>query len=153
MNEQGIDLLQGLLGMLRGLKWYYWNCHWMSKGQPSYGDHLLFERLYSEQIDTQIDNLAEKITAYDPVSLQSLLMLDAFNRFLKPVHGHSGPIGGHEFAQNGLAMEKHFQNSIKQVYNILKKSNNLSLGMDDYLMTLANERETVIYLLSQRTRR
>ena len=47
----------------------------------------MFERLYSEEINEQIDNLAEKITTYDANILGSMLMLDAFNGFLKPSSG------------------------------------------------------------------
>ena len=47
------------LAFLKALKEYYQYCHWVSKGDPYYGDHLLFERLYNE-VSGQIDSAAEK---------------------------------------------------------------------------------------------
>ena len=146
MRKENIELLVGLLGVLRALKWNYWNSHWMAKGAPYYADHLLFERLYTEVIDAQIDTLAEKITAEDPDVLSSALMRRAFNKFLD-----TNEVNSDSF-QRGLAMEEHFQKTAKIVYNELKSSDDLSLGLDDFIMATANERETVIYLLRQRTR-
>ena len=146
MQKENIELLVGLLGVLRALKWNYWNSHWMTKGGPYYGDHLLFERLYSEVIDEQIDTLAEKITSEDPDILSSNLMRRAFNKFLDTNEEYQDSF------QRGLAMEEHFQKTAKIVYQELKNSGDLSLGMDDFIMATANERETVIYLLRQRTR-
>lgn len=138
-------MLAGLLGILRALKWNYWNSHWMVSGNPYYADHLLFERLYGEVIDAQIDTLAEKIVAYDPNILSEDVMRDAFNGFLDRYRSNN-PF------QRGLDMENHFGSAVKSVYNTLKNSDELSLGMDDFLMATASERETVIYLLQQRTR-
>ena len=147
MNQHHIKSLIVLLGSLRALKWHYWNCHWMSKGENSYGDHLLFERLYSEKIDEQIDVLAEKIIALskDPYVLDSDIMLIGFNRFVEKYKQT-------DFVLRSLDMEKQMQTLIENVYTNLKKNNVLSLGMDDYLMATANERETVVYLLTQRSR-
>ena len=107
---------------------------------------FFFERLYSEVIDEQIDTLAEKITSEDPDILSSNLMRRAFNKFLDTNKEYQDSF------QRGLAMEEHFQKTAKIVYQELKNSGDLSLGMDDFIMATANERETVIYLLRQRTR-
>lgn len=134
-----------ILASLRALKWSYWNSHWMSKGQSYYGDHLLFERLYTE-IDPQIDTMAEKITAYNPSILDSDLMIKAFDKMVNESKSQSNLV------QRGLDMEAKLQHAIEYAYNHLKQGNNLSLGMDDFLMATANDRETVIYLLQQRIR-
>lgn len=118
----------------------------MAKGAPYYADHLLFERLYAEVIDAQIDTLAEKITAEDPDVLSGDLMRRAFNKFLDTNEVNNDPF------RRGLSMEEHFQKTAKIVYNELKSSDDLSLGLDDFIMATANERETVIYLLKQRIR-
>ena len=148
INKDNLRLLVGLLGFLRALKWNYWNSHWMVSGEPYYGDHLLFERLYSTVIDDQIDTLAEKIVAYDPSILREGTMRSAFNSFLDKYQ--------REFArspvQRGIAMERKCKKSIKTVYEELKSSGCLSLGMDDFLMATASERETAFYLLNQRAR-
>ena len=148
MNTENIKLLVGLLGTIRALKWNYWNSHWMASGNPYYGDHLLFQRLYQEDnIDNQIDTLAEKITAYEPQVLSDGFMRMAFDRFLNRYEGEPN------LFQRALLMEKHCQESLKYVYNQIKESDELSLGLDDFLMATANQRETAIYLLQQRIRR
>ena len=145
MKDIELETLVGLLGLLRGLKWAFWNYHWLSKGKVSYADHLLFERLYSTQIDEQIDTLAEKIVAYNSNILKSPIMRSAFNRFLD-----TQSLETKSLVQSAFDLETRFQLALKNTYTMLKEANELSLGMDDYLMATANERETVLYLLKQR---
>jgi hypothetical protein len=172
ISENNLNRLVTLLGMLRGLKWAYWNFHWTSKGLNFYQNHLLFQRLYSEEIDEQIDTLAEKITTYDSKILLTPVMLDSFQLFVKtyatgipPYPLWQGPGDSYtytgerntllwvkELYNRGLKMEKQVQIAIDKSYTKLKSSGELSLGMDDYLMSLANKRETVIYLLRQQLR-
>jgi hypothetical protein len=52
--------------------------------------------------------------------------------------------------RQSLAMEGELQSLLSKTYATLKAKRSLSLGMDDLLMSLANERERVIYLLQQR---
>jgi hypothetical protein len=47
-------------------------------------------------------------------------------------------------------MEAELQSLLSKTYATLKAKRSLSLGMDDLLMSLANEREQAIYLLQQR---
>jgi len=145
LSQSDLRPLIVVLACLRALKWNYWNSHWMSKGESYYGDHLLFERLYTE-IDPQIDTMAEKITAYNPSILDSDLMLKAFDKTINETKVETNLI------KRGIKMEETLQNAIEFAYNGLKKDDNLSLGMDDFLMATANDRETAIYLLQQRIR-
>ena len=146
MNTDSLEILTCLLGVLRAMKWNYWNSHWMVKGNPYYGDHLLFERLYGEDIDDQIDTLAEKIVAYDANILSGPLMRSAFNKFLDKHQANTDSFS------RALEMEASFQQVVRKTYQEVKNSGNLSLGMDDFLMSAANQRETALYLITQRTR-
>ena len=154
LQASNLESLVTLLAMLRGLKWGYWNFHWVSKGQNFYESHLLFERLYSEQIDDQIDTLAEKITSYSPDVLVGPMMLQGFSLFVDQYATVRADFDSpmKELYDKGLRMEKQVQFAIETTYNKLKLTGQLSLGMDDYLMSLANQRETVIYLLRQQLR-
>ena len=62
IGSEGVEALRDLLAMLRAMHWNYWTSHWQSKGDPFYGDHLMFERIYGSIID-EIDGLAEKMVA------------------------------------------------------------------------------------------
>ena len=55
--------------------------------------------------------------------------------------------------KQALVMENEVQKSIQKAYSAMKADGSMTLGMDDFLMALANERETPIYLLQQRAER
>ena len=58
-----VEILQEVLGLLKGQYWNYWTTHWQAKGENYYGNHLLFQRIY-EGMQGEIDTLAEKIVGY-----------------------------------------------------------------------------------------
>jgi DNA-binding ferritin-like protein len=58
-----LEALLDLWACLRASHHVYWTLHWQSKGNQFYGDHLLFERLYSARIE-EIDGLAEVIAGH-----------------------------------------------------------------------------------------
>ena len=62
MNPQLAAMLQ-LWASLRAAHHLYWTLHWQAKGQPFYGDHLLFERLYKGRLE-EIDDLAELLAGH-----------------------------------------------------------------------------------------
>lgn len=143
-------LLLQLLAQLRGLQWSHWNSHWKVKGDAQYGDHLLFDRLYTG-VSEEIDTLGEKITAYfGPQVITDLGTLTETTKFLSLAqHPDNGPTDLYERA---LDLELIFQRSLQVVYDTVKRSKEMSLGLDDYLMATANAHETNVYLLRQRLR-
>jgi DNA-binding ferritin-like protein len=54
-----MNILLQLLAILRALQWSHQTAHWKVRGEPFYGDHLLFQKLY-EAVGEEIDTLAEK---------------------------------------------------------------------------------------------
>lgn len=143
-----LPLLQQLLAALRALRWSYHTKHWMVSGGHFYGDHLLFERLYDGKpsLDDAADSLAEKMVAiYGPVSVCSRFIWPLSGSFLeRGMAAHDCPY------RQSLAMEGETQALLAKAYAMLKATKSLSLGMDDLLMSLANEREQAIYLIQQR---
>jgi DNA-binding ferritin-like protein len=145
----GLGHLLQLLASLHALRWLYHASHWKAAGPSFYGDHQLFERLYKgdPSIDDQIDMLAEKVSArfgasaIDPVALQQ----SAASILSKAV------AEGSTAAEHGLSLERSIQKLIEETQAVLKANDSLSLGLDDFLMGLASERETSIYLLKQRS--
>jgi DNA-binding ferritin-like protein len=137
-------VLQQVLAHLKALAWVHWTCHWQVQGDPFYGDHQLFERLYDALPDS-IDALAEKIVflygrdAVDPIILEELSL-----QVLKK------NLSSKSLYLKALSMEKSLQTLLNSAYKNLKSNNNLSLGMDDFIMSLANKHETHQYLLKQR---
>lgn len=61
--ESCLPAMLNLWAKLRMAHHLYWTLHWQAKGQPFYGDHLLFERLYKGRLE-EIDDLAELIAGH-----------------------------------------------------------------------------------------
>ena len=148
-SPDALPTLQVLLALLRGAHWAHWTSHWQAKGDNSYGDHQLLDRIYTSLIE-EIDTLAEKIVGYygsagvRPVEQAQLMA----NRILPRLEAKAedDPI------MRAYIMEEALQKALSNIYNALKDMKALSLGMDDYIMSIANAHETNLYLLRQRLR-
>lgn len=146
-EQQGVDcssMLCDLLGMLLAMRQNYHSSHWQVSGPTFAADHELFSRLYGS-VGDEIDTLGEKIVAMcGPDKVDALHVCQLQCQHL------SGWAGQSDAFQRGLATERALQDMLRQVYDALKESGQLSLGMDDFLMAAANAHETNVYLLQQR---
>ncbi len=147
-NRGGLNQLQHLLALLRTLRWHYHTTHWRVQGKSFYGDHLMFERLYQGEpsLDDEIDKLGEKmVTLYGRDAVASQTIWPEATRSLESAIQQSDcPY------RQALALEGEVQQTLKSAYDTLKAEGKLTAGMDDYLLALANERDTATYLLKQR---
>lgn len=141
------DILLGLLTSLIATRLSHHTSHWQVRGTNFYGDHTLFERMY-ESLDDDIDTLAEKIVGeYGPEGVDLAMQTGDLSTHLKNLSDEtSNPV------KRALTAELGLLKFFKVVYDELKKRNDLSLGMDDFLMAMANSHETNVYLLKQRVR-
>tara|TARA_Y100000389_G_scaffold185250_1_gene204478 strand:- start:310 stop:1188 length:879 start_codon:yes stop_codon:yes gene_type:complete len=148
MNQGGLSKLQHLLALLRTLRWHYHTTHWRVYGKNFYGDHLMFERLYQgdPSLDDEIDKLGEKMVSLygrDAVASQTIWP-DATRSLETAIKQSECPY------RQALALEGEVQQTLKSAYDTLQTEGKLTAGMDDYLLALANERDTATYLLKQR---
>jgi DNA-binding ferritin-like protein len=144
-----MNLLLQVLAILRALQWSHQTAHWKVRGEPFYGDHLLFQKLY-EAVGEEIDTLAEKIVGmYGPGAITNLSVISDTHQFIA---NHAATGAGDSSYQCALQMEEHLQRALRAAYDGLKASGELSLGMDDFLMATASAHETALYLLRQRLR-
>lgn len=146
--------LQWLLALLRAQYWMYQNLHWEAQGDAGYGHHLLFQRIYAgdednegeddDGIQGEVDALAEKMVgAYGNEAVCS----DALIAMVKTWVEKWGKV---ECAfRRALYSEQCAHACVRRTYESLKKMGALSLGMDDFLMSLDSEHETNEYLLRQ----
>lgn len=145
-RQSDVGMYQSILAHLRALQWVYTTSHWTSAGPNSYSDHLLLQRLY-EGLDKPIDALGERMVAY--FGPQAVAPRDINKRVneLLVICGERG-LGGLDCLYN---LEDWLQTSIRMAWKANQDSGDeFSLGIDDYLMGLANERDEAIYLLKQR---
>lgn len=141
---ESILQMRQLLGCLSGLYLLHWTTHWQTNGDPFYGDHLLFERLYSAMPE-EIDDLAEKmVQMFGKEAVDAGEHFPVATRFLASWMPEPDPVG------RALGAERELQRVLHETYDMAKASGSLSLGMDDYLMSVANAHETHLYLLQQK---
>ncbi len=143
--EQKAALLKLLLGYLRASHWIHWTSHWQVHGENFYGDHLLMEKIY-KAIKKDIDTLAEKMVGMSGGQIvnpleQTYFLLGFVNEVC---HKEYTPI------ERAFLVEKNLQTILKRVYEELKGMKEITLGMDDFIMQMANDHETFLYLLTQR---
>lgn len=136
--------LSELLACLRAMHWNYWTSHWQSRGDAYYGDHLLFQRLYEGMVG-EIDQLAEKIVGSYGEELVNPSDQADLNLQFQEMFGEV-----EDLFERGIAIEEDLQGRLSEIYDLLKENGTMTLGLDDYIMSLASEHETNIYLLQQR---
>jgi starvation-inducible DNA-binding protein len=141
-NRDSLELLREVFATLRALSWTFQTLHWQVKGSDFYELHLLFERLYGSMGD-EIDTLAEKMVGYygnDAVDVG-----DSIDRSCKWVKEWKGD----DPVDVAIKAEKHLQALLRHTYDHMNDKQELSLGLDDFLMGLASDHETHLYLLGQ----
>jgi DNA-binding ferritin-like protein len=145
-RQSDVGWYQSILAHLRALQWVYTTSHWTSAGPNSYSDHLLLQRLY-EGLDKPIDALGERMVAYfGPQSVDPRDINKLVNQLL---------VNCEERGLSGLdclyELEDWLQAGLRMAWKANQDSGDeFSLGIDDYLMGLANDRDEAIYLLKQR---
>lgn len=136
------EVLQEILAMLRAQHWLYYNAHWQTQGANFYEQHLLFERLYGS-LPGEFDSLAEKLVAY--------FGSDAVNAVenMKKSQNWVNKWAKENLIEACIEAEKDLQRALQHGYDKLKQADDITLGLDDYLMATANAHETNLYLLTR----
>lgn len=144
MDSRVQEWLKYFLGLLQALRNNHQFCHWQTKGDQFYGDHLLFQRLY-ESLDAEIDAFAEKCIGMSGNFFSSTDLSHLVDAWL-----HRWETNSDCLVSRCLLAEEDFQDAASGLYDFLKESGAITLGMDDFLMATASAHETNLYLLQQR---
>jgi len=148
-----VEPVQTYLAVMKALQIYYQHAHWISKGESFYGDHLLYSKLY-ESMAEQIDTLGEKIVgAFGDSAVSAKVIVNMMSEILDKTSDMSDDTLGLELATDALKLENLFLEQTRGLYSSMKEEGSLSLGWDDMLMSLANEHESNVYLIGQRTKK
>ena len=126
------------------------NHHWTCMGDPFYGDHLLFSRLY-EAIRPEIDSVAEKAIGLGCTSNVDLQL--SCSQVLKLVSGCGSASmipQSSDLARKSLMAELNFLKVISNAMESLKECGLLTNGVDNMLQGIADVHEGHVYLLKQR---
>ncbi len=122
--------------------------HWMSEGAPSYGDHLMYERIYKGIVEDE-DSLAERLAGLSDSSLLSPLRLE--KNVKAWTESLLGSVQGSMVATT-LAVVEGVQSVLNGCYKKLKAESKMTHGLENLLQGIADHQEGYAYLLRQRVR-
>ena len=154
VNEwQGLPYseLAVLLAWTKALATIHQTHHWEASGDPFYGDHLLYERLYNG-VSAEVDTVAEKAVGMSTAGLvcpykqtEQMIKILKVAYFERPGIPQSS-----DLADRSLHVEYCFQKVLKCVTASLEARGELTPGVDNMLADIADKHEQHCYLLKQR---
>lgn len=142
--------LSVLLVHLKFLAAVHQNHHWITKGEPFYGDHLLFERLYGKVVG-EIDTVAEKAIGLGSTTNVDLVL--QYNQISKLVQGYGMTTTvpqPTELVKRSYLAEMNFLKVVVHLVEHLKECGMLTRGLDNMIAGIEDCHEGHIYLLKQR---
>jgi hypothetical protein len=142
-----------ILATLKAVAGVHQSNHWLTFGSTSYGDHLLFERLYKET-DAEIDSIAEKALGVGcpPSFINPIYQAEVVSHIVGEIcSGFDPSLDGPEaFVEKSLQAENYFFGKMKGIVAGLKNRDGLTRGVDNLLAGIEDTHEGHIYLLNQR---
>lgn len=130
------------VALLRSIYLIHYNSHWLTRGTNFYGNHLLHERIAKTAAE-DTDLAAEKFIGLFGNSVIDLdMQASLIGKFLKE-------FASQEPLQSSLGIEKKFLEFSEKIFKTIKEENELTLGLEDTLQTIASNREAAVYLLQQ----
>lgn len=142
--------LSVVLVHLKYLAALHQNHHWTAMGDPYYGDHLLFERLYGGLAE-EIDAIAEKAIGLGCTDNVSLPLIHS--QLLKLITGQGTASmipQSSDLAKKSLMAEMNFLTVMKHICDSLKECGLMTHGLDNLLAGIEDKHEGHVYLLKQR---
>lgn len=143
--------LSVLLVHLRFLAMVHQTHHWTVKGDPFYGDHLLFDRLYTGVLE-DIDAIAEKAVGLGSVDCVDLVLQANQLKIMAQNYGSASTIPQQtEFAKRSMLAEISFLRCAAHCALSLKEMGLMTRGLDNLLAGIEDKHESNVYLLKQRS--
>ena len=146
--------LSVLLSWLKATTIVHQTSHWTASGDPYYGDHLLFERLYN-QVNGEIDKIAEKAIGLSSAALVDVVKIEknTYRMVVLINNERPGIPDSNDLAQKSLEFEESLLDAIKLTLSSLQMNGNSTPGVQNLLEQMYDDHEGSIYLLKQRLSR
>lgn len=146
--------LSVLLSWLKAISITHQTNHWTASGDPFYGDHLLFERLYN-QANGEIDKVAEKAVGLSSAALVDLIKIEKNTYRIVTIINNERPgiPDSVDLVRKSLEFEESLLDVIKIVLSSLQMNRNITTGVQNLLEQIYDDHEGSIYLLKQRLSR
>lgn len=140
-----------LVAWLRALSQTHQSNHWTASGDPYYGDHLLFARLY-ELPNGEVDKFAEKAVGLGSTSLVEVKKLSRHTHsiitFLSK--GRPGIPNNDDLVSLSYELELAYKDALEFAIDSMKQNGTASSGVMNLLEQSADDHEGSLYLLKQR---
>ena len=144
MNPQLANALVAVHVALETEQLLFHAYHWRSKGADYYGDHLLYQRLYTDRAP-EIDRIGEVLMAVaGPNSVSPVITITGMQDLTSCIEGLQGTE-----AQRGVALVSETLRRITAA-NAALGSDNWSLAVNNVLAGFADKHLEALYLLKQR---
>jgi DNA-binding ferritin-like protein len=137
-----ISNLNNYVCLLRAAYLIHQNGHWKCSGGNFYGNHLLFQRIY-ESVSDRTDAIAEKIIGiFGNDALRTKKHPSRMSEICDKFTDENPLV-------NSIEVEKMICLALENIYDEIKESGNMTMGLDDILMSQHGDAETSIFLLRQ----
>jgi DNA-binding ferritin-like protein len=142
--------LGALVAILRAASIVHQSHHWQTRGGNFFGDHLLFDRLYSESVGF-IDQVAERAVGSGSRDLvcpktQAGLIPEVVNYWCGSIQEPTS----FDMVVVSLGVERCVLDCLKEARGSLETKGLLTDGTDNLLQGVADKHEEFLYLLQQR---
>jgi len=140
-----------LIGMIKAYQLWFHSAHHITKGTGFAGDHNnLYGKIYEDTLKLFDDAVEKAVGITDmedlacPIKISSL----AFKR----LQGIKTPSNcdNVNIALTAAYIIDNSLSEVEEIFKTMEEDNSLTLGMNDYLGSLANTMESHLYLLKQR---
>lgn len=151
-GEDLVSVLSQLLAHLRAMHLWMHGAHHVSKGPSFGGDHILILNTIYDEIQDQVDKLAEKgigITGDESLGSPQRIMQEAMPVLSSFPDVTSLPQD--QLMQAAYQIEQTFISVLEHQFHSLEQSGQLSLGLNNFLAGLADTHEGYGYFLRQRS--
>jgi len=141
------------ISFLRMMELWFHGAHHLTRGDSFSGDHVnLYGKIYGA-IGDQVDPAVEKGIGLFGDECGDPMMITAQATMIMSEYPSPRELPPAGIAAIGFQIEKDFLKFSQSIYESLKQSGAMTLGLDDMIMANANAHEGHVYLLQQRIKR
>jgi hypothetical protein len=148
------EIMSTYLATTKALQMWFQGAHHVSKGTSFAGDHvLLYSEIY-EKLDDELDVIAEKALGIGNVE-DAVCPRGIASGASEILQQLPSPVGQTSLglAACGLSIARAHLKYLDWLYGKLEESGDMTLGLDDFIMSSANGHEKFVYMLQQRVKR
>ena len=148
LNNDEYAPLAIFLGCTEALQMIHHTHHWQTSGENYYGDHLLYQRLYTD-ILLEIDLVGEKLigVSQNPALTNYFARMKMIQKFLEMVTSKD------DYIIVSTKAEKTYLKVGEHMMDNLEKAGLLSRGLEQMLGNILDKHEEHLYLLNQRVQK